>query len=76
MEHSTLFSTAGLPRGEITHHDDGFLRVTTDGTPYLIPKYYHNDNAFTFENEDLRDIVLNCDPGNTALTQQMKGYSP
>lgn len=45
--------------------------VTPDGDPYDLYKLYTYDAAFKFESEDLREIIAEVHPGNTATTNEM-----
>ena len=57
--------------------DDGSIVTTdSDGNTIRIPKKWDYDNAFVYETEELRKIFQDVDPGNTALTEEMKKYYP
>ena len=42
----------------------------------MVSKSYNFKNAFKFDSEDLRAVIEEADPGNTALTQEMLNFNP
>lgn len=48
----------------------------SDGFQIEEPKQWNYDNSFEFESEDLKMVIMEVDPGNTALTKSMLEYKP
>ena len=56
---------------------DGSIKyVDKEGYNVRISKNWTFDNAFTFEDEALKEIIMNVHPGNCALTQEMLNTKP
>ena len=79
MEHGIYnrFENFGLPEGKREDGPNGSVYITDhEGYNYEIPKYWNFKNSFTYEDEDLEDIMKNCDPGNSAITEEMLNFVP
>lgn len=47
-----------------------------EGYQRIDQKWFDFKNAFTYDSEQLREVIGQANPGNTAVTEEMKEYEP
>lgn len=56
---------------------DGSVKYTDkDGYNVHLPKVWHFDNSFTFEDESLKEVIMNVHPGDCAVTDEIRKEMP
>ena len=56
---------------------DGSVKYTDDvGNQVQLPKTWNYDNSFTFDDDSLKEIIMNVHPGDCAVTDEMRQEKP